>query len=191
MELDRDEKERLRQEILRRRSQLAIEEREQASRKIVQEILRSKQFQEAEIIFAYIPFRDEVDISALIEECWRMDKQIFVPKADKASQSMAFYRIESWSDLEKGNYGIMEPKRSCLSHTNEKIDLMIVPGVAFDRKRNRIGYGAGYYDRYLSRLNHKPFLLAPAYSLQIVPKIPTEPWDQPLDAIITEAEWIY
>lgn len=186
------EKMRLRKEILSQRSALNPKKRATASRQIVQEILNSSYYKKAKVVFAFAPFREEVEIDALMEACWSDAKQVFLPRVNASSKVMEFYEVHSWADVEQGHYGIREPKSDCTPYTNmnTKVDLVLMPGVAFDRAKGRLGYGAGYYDRFLRQLETKPHLIAPIYAMQIVPKVPTDVWDYPVDAIVTEQGWL-
>lgn len=186
------EKVHLRKEILAKRSALSREERAMASRQIVQEFLNSTYYKDAQVIFAFAPFRDEVEIDTVIEACWADKKRVFLPRVDANSRVMQFYEIQGWLDLEQGHYGIREPKLYCMRYVSSDIDidLILMPGAAFDLTKSRLGYGAGYYDRFLSQLEPKPYLIAPAYAVQIVPHVPTDPWDYPIDMIVTENGWL-
>lgn len=179
--------------MLEKRGALTPEQRRNASEQIVQQIFASEQYREAHVVFAFLPFRGEVAIEPLIEACWQEQKSIYVPRVDAKAKEMQFYAIHSGDDLELGHYGIREPRETCplYKETQDRpIDLVLMPGVAFDRNKHRLGYGAGYYDRFLSRLKEKPHLLAPAYALQIVPAVPVDAWDRPMHTIVTEEEWI-
>ncbi len=173
-----------------RRNELLSEQREVTSRQIVQQLLSSSYYKQAEVVFAFAPFRQEVELDSFIEACWSDGKHVYLPRVDAEHKVMQFYRINSWSDLVQGHYGIREPKLECVPHSGAAIDLMIMPGAAFDRAKRRLGYGAGYYDRFLRELENKPYLIAPAYAMQIVAKVPTDEWDHPVDAILTEEGWI-
>lgn len=183
-------KDRIRKEILAYRSQLSPESRTTASLQIIEKLVASDLYQHAKVIFAFVPFRHEVEIESLFEACWADQKEIYVPKVDPKQKSMQFYRIQEWEDLEQGHYGIREPKAVCHPYTSGRIDLILMPGAAFDRAKSRLGYGAGYYDRYLRQLEGRPFLLAPAFAMQIIEEVPTDEWDCPVDRIVTETEWI-
>jgi 5-formyltetrahydrofolate cyclo-ligase len=186
----RTRKQEIRKEVLSRRKELPEEVRRAASHAIVEKIIRSSRFISAQTVFSFVPFGDEVDISTLIEECWKKGKAVYVPKVNKPEKRMELYRIFRWEDLEIGHYGIREPREGCPGLSGEKIDLILMPGVAFDRNKRRIGYGAGYYDRFLNGLADRPYLLAPIFQIQLIHEVPTDPWDMPVDAIVTEKEWI-
>lgn len=134
----------------------------------------------------YCSTRGEVDTYGLMEH-WFWDEhiQIFVPKID--GESMDFFRISSFKDLALGAYGILEPT------THEKadpadLDVIIVPIVAFDKHKHRIGYGKGYYDRYLPRTSAKKIGIA--FSFQETDEISVDPFDVDCDIVITETTFI-
>ncbi|WP_129408828.1 5-formyltetrahydrofolate cyclo-ligase [Marinitoga lauensis] len=129
-------------------------------------------------IAMYYPFRNEVNLLSLIETL--KNKEILFPKVK--GKDMNFIKITSLNDFEKGNFGIMEPRGESY---NKEIDIFLVPGVAFDKKLYRLGYGGGYYDRYFS--NHKKgFLIGVAFDFQILNELPIFEHDIKMDIIITE-----
>ena len=109
-----------------------------------------------------------------------------MPVVDKEKHRLKLSVLKSWDDLKPGSYGILEPKKDCLKWVSPMdINLIIVPGVGFDKKGNRLGHGEGYYDRLLS----KPFgtlSIGLAFEIQIIEDIPIDTHDQPVDILITE-----
>ncbi|MEB1807627.1 MAG: 5-formyltetrahydrofolate cyclo-ligase [Bacillaceae bacterium] len=127
----------------------------------------------------------EVDTYKIIEKAWGEGKKIVVPKTYPEKNEMVFYQINSFDELESTYFQLKEPKEAvCFPYSHENIDLIIVPGVAFDRKGNRLGYGGGYYDRYLSHYKGKTCALA--FDEQLVSEIPVESFDVPVQMIVTE-----
>ena len=122
----------------------------------------------------------------LIEEAWKRGKEVAVPKV--SGKDMVFYRLTDFSQLEPGYYGIPEPVGK------ETVDweegLMIMPGVAFDRENHRVGYGGGFYDRFLEKHSGLS-LLAVAFDFQILSQVPTEPTDIFPHSSVTEKETLY
>ncbi|HEX7056026.1 MAG TPA: 5-formyltetrahydrofolate cyclo-ligase [Bacilli bacterium] len=147
-------------------------------------------------VFTYIPFRQEVDVKPLIAACFEFGCRIAAPRVDKPARRMEPVVIQNLHELVVGNWGMLEPPadKPILSE-NEPIDLILVPGVAFDRAGHRLGYGGGFYDRFLASYRQRhgslPMCLALAYSLQIVEHLPNEAHDVPVDLIITENEMIF
>lgn len=142
-------------------------------------------FLKASIVCCYVDFRGEVGTKGIIREAWRLGKKIFVPRVENAG--MEFFRLSSFEELKAGAFGIPEPTKRPKEAVRicAEGNLMIMPGVAFDRKRNRIGYGGGYYDRYVSA-HPKLHTMALAFEYQILPEVPHDPTDIRPDIIVTE-----
>lgn len=136
----------------------------------------------AESVCTYVSKGNEVDTRYIIESLWRLGKRVYVPKV--YGKDMHFHRISSFDELVCGSYGIMEPEGD--AYEDALGGIIIVPGVAFDKKLNRIGFGGGYYDRYLA--GHDGFFkVALAYDFQVVDEIQAEPTDIKPDVIVTES----
>lgn len=179
-----DTKQAFRKLMLEQRKNMLLSDVEEKSKAIVSNILSTTEYKNADCIYAYISTRNEVDLANLIEAAWTDGKRIAVPRV--CGQDMSFYYIESYADLEKGNFGISEPKDGAMQ-AEEKDALMLIPGVAYDKTGNRIGYGGGYYDRYLSGV-HNHYIIAPAYEFQIVDTLVSEKHDIQVDEIISEIQ---
>lgn len=150
---------------------------------IIAEILYNlDEFTEASSVFIYVNYNQEVETISIIKKCLELGKNVFVPKVH--GDVILFHQIKNIEkDLTLGAYGILEP-------SNEQVDyshsgLLIMPGVAFDREHHRIGYGGGFYDKYLEAANqhHK---VALAYGFQVLDMIDTNNQDIKVDCIITE-----
>lgn len=186
----------IRNEILRLRSSLGQEAVEQKSLKIAEKLFGLDQFKKSGLVMCYMDFNNEVRTDILIKKCFEEGKRVALPRVVKNSgirKEIAAYEIkDTVTNLEKGTYGIMEPKMEITREVNPPdIDLVIVPGVAFDTRKNRIGYGAGYYDRFLKKVRSGCFKIALAFELQVVDDIPAGGDDVPVDMIITEERIIY
>lgn len=168
--------------VLKRRAQLPPEDHRRYSRRICERIATLTEYQNARWIYAYIPFRGEVDITELLLQAWREGRQVAVPRVI-GRRVMEFYPIREFSDLEEGTFGVREPKGG------EPVDireaLMVMPGAVFDEQCNRIGYGGGYYDVYLEAHSGHPTVAA-AFELQILRDIPADPYDKKPQMIATE-----
>lgn len=158
----------VRSEALKRRDSLTTLEREQKSRLIIDKLIKEPEFIEAENILTYINFRSEVETKSLVDKLLNNlgQKNIYVPKV--LDSVLEFYRISSMEDLIKGYMGISEPKENVnyLFKDQEKT-LIIMPGCCFDESCNRIGYGGGFYDKYLN-LHNKHKTIALAFENQIL-----------------------
>ncbi|MCM1154620.1 MAG: 5-formyltetrahydrofolate cyclo-ligase [Roseburia sp.] len=194
-----EEKKALRKQILALRNQIPQTERMAKSRQILHTLYQSEIYQNADIILTYIEYQSEVLTSPLIQKNLTK-KRIFVPKV--SGQDMEFYPIESLSELVKGFKGIREPRDTSQPFLedflqNRKRDsrqepvrvLMLMPGAVFDKYRHRIGYGLGFYDRYLARLNDSGVMLkrvALCFACQMLNTIPHDVHDIRPDMVITE-----
>lgn len=164
-----------------------------ASECITNKLLNSIEYKENSVIYTYVSFNQEVQTNHIIETALKDHKKIAVPKViEKVENSnfsiireMHFYYINSMQDLEQGFYGIKEPSTNEIA-LNDKV-LFIMPGLAFDLDKNRIGYGGGYYDKYLTSHSHVDFRkISLAYDFQIFDQLSVCDYDRKVDKIITE-----
>lgn len=193
MENSMSDKKVIRQLILETRNRMSEAERQEKSRKIMSMVKQQKEYQTCRLLFAYASFGSEVITRELIREALSEGKRIALPRAfiSAGEPCMEFYEITEDSQLTTGFKGILEPNvfHKCVHKTVEPPDLMLMPGVAFDKSRNRIGYGKGFYDRYLQ--GHPGIrTIAVAYACQVVAMIPASAYDYRPDRLFTE-ERIY
>ena len=177
-ELDKIE---LRKQMINKRLDLSREDYATKSNLIISKLKQHPDFINAKTIGVYVSFKNEVDTISLIKEIVN-EKSICVPKTD--GHLMNFYLINSLDELKKGNFGILEPLNQGKIINKENIDLLIVPIVAFDSNHNRLGYGGGYYDRYLK--NYFGKVIGLAFSFQQIETLPVESFDIPIKTIIDE-----
>jgi len=142
-------------------------------------------------VMSYVPFRSEVNVRPLIEQLWRGGYRVAAPKVNRENRMMECYVIEGTVDLIPGAWGILEPRADKPRlGLEERIDAVIVPGLAFDREGGRLGYGAGFYDRFFRGLEAvglpMPVRIGVCYEDQIVPKVPMETHDYAVDWVVTE-----
>lgn len=175
----------IRKRVLDQRNLISNREWEEKSHCIYEKVVTHPFFLEADAIYCYVDYRREVGTRAIIEHAWKTGKKVAAPKVN--GDWMEFYYMESFADLTEGFKGILEPKHKQLA-CDENV-LVIMPGAAFDAKCNRIGYGKGYYDKFLSTHPHYK-TLAIAFELQMVDTIPADAYDVCPNIIITE-EKIY
>lgn len=178
-------KKELRQRALAARN--ALENREEKSRRIAAHIFQSAAYRNTERIFTFVSMGSEVETEAIIRQAWQDGKTVAVPKTEQ-HREMRFYEIRSFAELEEGRFGAREPKGGAVCIPKER-DLLLVPGLLFDEKKNRLGYGGGYYDTYFAK--HKEGKrIGLAFAAQLSEgRLPTEKTDVPLDAIVTENGW--
>ena len=177
------EKKEIRKRMRTLRENMTREDMFSKSSIIFEQLLTVPEYKRAEKIFTYVSMDNEVDTIMLIDYSLSMDKRIFVPKV--VGKDMLFYEISDISELSPGYYGIYEPDTDGKEPDYSRAGFMCMPGVAFDMEYNRIGYGGGFYDRYLSGEN-KFYKAALAYEYQFVDHIQTELSDVKPDMIVTE-----
>lgn len=182
------DKQSLRCEFLKRRDQKSEQARKKASEQIYKKLIHSSWYAQAGIIFSYASFRSEVDTERIHQKIWKDGKTLLLPRVDQKRKEMDFYVVRSENDLSPGYLGILEPMNTDLwTPRKEERTLMLLPGAVFDDAKSRIGYGGGFYDRYLNCygewIDHKIML---AFSSQKAEYIPVEHTDQPVEEIITD-----
>lgn len=179
------EKNEIRKKVLDIRNSIPDELRGEKSVRIAEMLCGMPCFVGASSILIYRHFRSEAETTLLMERSWKAGKRVFCPRVN--GKTMEFFLVRTWEDFEQGCYGIQEPKSECEAfkeHPEEQA-LVIIPGAAFDRNRNRIGYGGGFYDRYLAK---HPGLetVAVCFEEQIVEQIPAGLYDIRPQRIITD-----
>jgi len=149
--------------------------------KLIESILLYKKSQKVAFYFA----KDkEVSLEYLIGKAFLEDKKVYLPKTWLKEKTLTFHQIFSFSDLRPGPFGLLEPPFENPKLKPENFEIIFVPGVAFDLKKGRIGYGGGFYDKILKKT--KAFKIGVAFSFQIFENLPLEKHDQKVDIIITE-----
>jgi 5-formyltetrahydrofolate cyclo-ligase len=213
-----ESKDEIRKRVLKLRTALDEEEIRSKSSSIFERIVALRQYKEAEIVLAYMDFKNEVMTGEFIKKCQHDGKKVALPKvvlennpgnrvvsvkvpvvpectmsvSDKVyadtERILSVYLI---NDIDKdtmpGYKGILEPDSTVLKVLDPlKIDLALIPGVAFDYGKNRIGYGAGYYDRFLHKLRVDCLKVSAAFGLQLIDMIPAGRYDVPVDMVVTD-----
>jgi 5-formyltetrahydrofolate cyclo-ligase len=163
---------------------------------IVNRYLDSEYFKKADIIFAYSSMKDEIPTERIVQTALKSGKKVALPKVISSvsdGAKMEFLLVDVNTLYINGVYGIMEPESGERVYPvggNDRIEILI-PGLCFDLEKNRIGYGGGYYDRYLSQFDREKFhITALAYEYQIFEVIPSNEYDSKVDLVITEKRWI-
>ncbi|WP_291633618.1 5-formyltetrahydrofolate cyclo-ligase [Clostridium sp.] len=183
----------LRKNMLKQRKNMKIETVNDFSNKIIETITELPQFIKCKNIMLYLSFNNEVDTYPLVTWCLDNGKTVIVPYCIQSQRKIVPFKINNLTnDITKSTFGVMEPRHDLLKQANiEDIDLIIVPGVVFDLHCNRIGFGAGYYDRFLPKKSKFTPTIGIAYDYQILDSVPTGVYDVPLDFIITEKRIIF
>lgn len=185
---------RLRKERLATRDKLSLEEIEQKSLAIQENLLKLKEIKDRQTIFVYVSFRSEVATLALIDALFAMGKTVIVPITRVKEKRLDAIRItDRAADLEPGYCDIPEPKEE-LCKTQEvmpkEVEAIILPGSVFDERGGRFGYGGGYYDRFLADVP-SAIRIGLAFDLQMIDKAPLQKHDEILDLVVTESRVIH
>lgn len=182
-------KQEAREWMKQKRSAMSPKERQRQNEAIVKKLFASDIWQQIDWFYPFVSYGTEVDTIPIIRQAFALDREgrnpvrVAVPRVH--GREMDFYEIHSLDDLEPGYHGILEPKKNC-QKVEAREGLMLLPGLAFDQNRNRVGYGGGYYDRYLDRHGSERLLTwAVAYDFQVVDVIEMQEHDVRPQKIIT------
>lgn len=173
-------KKELRKEYKQKRRALTEEQVKEGSARIQEQFLHSDIYKSEDNLLIYVSQDNEVDTVPVIKQALSDGKTVAVPKV--YGDHMHFHRIHGLQDLKAGAYGILEPENCEMIHPSEGI--LIVPGIVFDEKGHRIGYGGGYYDRYIKK-HPELTTVAFAYDFQVIPEIDCEAFDEKPQMILT------
>ena len=180
------EKKELRKKILALRDDLKSDEKEIMDDIIFSKLIKEKSFIDAKVVFLFVSYKSEVDTHRLIRYCFENDKVVCIPKVINKKDGMKALRITSFEDLKEGYKGILECDDDLEEISTYNIDLVIMPGAVFDVNYGRIGYGGGFYDKFLGNLEKDIFKIALCYDFQIVDEVPTENHDIKPNKIISD-----
>lgn len=195
----------LRQNMRQIRNRLSALEIQNKSQKIFSQIYEHPMYKNSVCVFSYASFRNEVDTTDFNKRVLADGKLLALPKV-LTKETMEFYIVTDLQELVPGYMGLLEPnekfqkispetvfsiiRKNNTEESSENSILMILPGLAYDRNLYRIGYGGGYYDRYLNRYESGIVRCAAAFNCQMIDKVPTLPFDQRMDFVVTEDEII-
>ena len=181
------EKDAIRRECAERRNAMPQEERALFSEKIVNVATSLVSFRHADIILLYAPIKSEIDVMPIFDIAKSKGKKVAFPKCNLEDRTMKFHFVESLDELEVCAYGIREPKEEAPvfdPETEKGSVLCFVPGLAFDVYGYRLGYGKGYYDKFMNKFTGSTIGLA--FTHQIMPSLPKGKFDKHCDIMITE-----
>ena len=186
--MNNDERHSLRKQILGARDLLSASERLDKSSSATQNFWSLPEMQYWSTLFIYVHFRSELETLELIHRCLSEGKRVAVPLVDASTVSMIPLLIKDpEKDLVPGYYGIPEPDpQKSLRVAAREIDAAVIPGSVFDIHGGRLGYGGGYYDRFLVNDAPQAKRIGLAFEMQVVEQVPVQPHDQPLDILVTE-----
>ncbi|MDX2435291.1 MAG: 5-formyltetrahydrofolate cyclo-ligase [Desulfobacterales bacterium] len=188
MDMVNDERQMLRNKILGARDLLSASERHEKSSSAIQNFWSLPEMKHWSTLFIYVNFRSELETLELIHRCLSQGKRVAVPLVEALTFSMIPLLIQDpEKDLVPGYYDIPEPDpQKCLRVEAREIDAAVIPGSVFDIHGGRLGYGGGYYDRFLVNDAPQAKRIGFAFEMQVVENVPVQPHDQPLDILITE-----
>lgn len=174
------DKKELRKQIREQKRAMTPQQIESASQKLVALFLATEQYRQAKTIYGYLPYNQEVRTVPILEQALADGKKVAVPKI--YGDEMRFIYLADLSQVEKGYSGIPEPIEDG-PLGDDPTALVLMPGMAFDKEGHRIGYGGGYYDKFLAHEPDHP-TVALCYDFQIVKELPTEEFDIPVDLVL-------
>ena len=177
------EKSSLRKVLLEKRDSTSFDLMKIASKQIHQNLKKITEFSIAKSIGCYYPVGSEVLTQDIMQAALSEDKEILLPKV--VGKDLMFRKIKGLNSLEKGNFDIMEPRDNC--PPSEKLDVVLIPAIGISRNGFRLGYGFGYYDRFLAKIDVTTIALT--YAKQIVKSIPSSENDVRIDWVVTEDEF--
>ncbi|MEM9070416.1 MAG: 5-formyltetrahydrofolate cyclo-ligase [Myxococcota bacterium] len=184
---------RVKQELRRRiravRKALPAEARAERSQAIATRALGEERIANARCVAGFVPIRGEVDPRPIVNALREREATIALPRVDYDEQRIVLHEYAG-EELIRGAFGVFEPAATSPRVDLSKVDLVIVPGLAFDPLGHRVGYGKGYYDQLLPTLPHA-FRVAVGYDFQLVSEVPAQAHDVPVHAIVTDARTLY
>ena len=178
-----EEKNKLRRGLLKKRKDLPPSVSQEKSSLILKVLLSEKAFIDASSVALYFSVNGEVDTREIFKKCIDLEKKVFFPKT--RGSDLAFLRTRNVEELTPGAFAIPEPPADAESARSDELDLVLVPGVAFDLSGNRIGYGKGFYDRFLKDIPRRA-RFGLAYRFQVLKSVPSNETDVKAGCIITE-----
>jgi len=178
----------IRKRIQNKRNSLPIRDRKKRSKIIAEKFFGTAYYNNSNNILIFYPFRSETDVTIIIRQALENKKNIILPRIH-GQELKLFYVDNLKKQLERGAYGIMEPTTDlCRPAKISDIDLVVVPGISFDKNLNRLGYGGGYYDKLLLRIPEGVKKIALCFDIQVVDSIPVSEHDIKVDILITDTK---
>lgn len=182
----------LRSIYMKKRSALSKNSIKSMSKLIESSLFSLDLYKNSSVIMTYVSFGNEVITENIIRNSLNLGKTIGVPITIPKTRELLVSELKNFdNELELGVYNILTPKKEYIREINpSKIDLILVPGIAFDRKGYRVGYGGGYYDRFLCKTNKDVITIALAFSMQLIDSVPKGYYDLPVNYVLTEKDLI-
>jgi len=193
----RDEKRALRRVMAGRRDELSVDDRGRLAQAATELLLDLPEVTAARVVAAFVSTRSEIDTSRAIDGLRRRGVTVVLPRvsAELLPPRLRFHRVDGPSELVFGIFGLLEPGPGCPEVAPHDIDVFMVPGLAFDARGGRVGYGGGYYDELTAYVRAHPdgpsgFFVGFGYDFQVAESCPTGEWDVPIDCVVTDARVI-
>ncbi|MBI4971224.1 MAG: 5-formyltetrahydrofolate cyclo-ligase [Candidatus Omnitrophica bacterium] len=178
------DKQLLRDQYRKRLRHQSLEERREKSRIISDLVFDLPAYRKAKAVMLYVAMDEEVDTRHIIKSAFQEKKHVLLPVVLEQTGEMISAELIAPGKMKPGKYGIMEPDGWSSPFPPHDLDMVIVPGLAFDKKNFRLGRGKGYYDQFLSKLNSKVATVGLAFDVQLAEEIPVEPHDVKLDLVV-------
>lgn len=182
------DKKTLRNKLLQIRKGINKNLKEQWDIEISKAICNLDCFKKAKQVLVFSSTENEFDTRYIIERCREQSKRVFYPVCLDKNGNMKFFKVDSVGDLQLGSFGVLEPKSTCKPYSPTQYDIVIVPNLSVDKDKNRIGYGKGYYDRFLK--NFMGVSICPCYEIMVKDAIPIDELDEKVQIIVTNKEVI-
>jgi 5-formyltetrahydrofolate cyclo-ligase len=179
----------IRKRVLAQRDALPLEERRALSERITARLLALEAYRTARCVMAYMSFGAEFDTSRIVADVLARGRRLVLPRIDGAIRAIRIHEVgDLQRDLAAGVWGIREPRVDlCPEVPASQAEFVLVPGVAFTARCERLGYGGGYYDGFIRGLGaRRPALVAAAFPLQVLPELPLSDRDQQVDLVVTD-----
>lgn len=179
------DKKQIRNNMKTMRSNLHWNDKAKMDTIIFEKVINSDVYQRSKVIFIYVSYNNEVATHRIIEHGLSNNKVICVPKIISLEQGMKSIRINSFDELRENSMGILEPLYNGIEVKPNEVDLLLMPGLAFDSKGGRLGYGGGFYDKYLRKCRQDAVKIGLCYDFQLIDSVPTSELDELVDEVIT------
>lgn len=187
------EKKLLRRRLFERLQSLSENQRLEESRRIEERLFSLEEFKTAISIALFVSWDDEVNTEGMLDRCIHMGKVVGVPYVEKNKEDLLFFRItDRKAQLKIGTFGIYQPIPGDAEPIGyDEFDVVVVPGLAFDRAGNRLGRGKGYYDRFLKKLKKDVLTIGVCFDCQLVESLPVLPHDVPIKLLISGSSMVF
>lgn len=176
------ERDNLRRQLVTRRKEMSGQEVDKQSKQICKRLEQLQPLARAQVIMGYSSIRNEVNLIPWLQQLKEQGRTILLPRVQ--GNCIEAIKLQDWTDMDSGSFGIREPRGEAFDAG--KIEVVLVPGLVFDANGYRLGYGKGYYDRFLPRLNQQCFKCGVCYEYQVVDSVFPHPEDIPVHWIVTD-----